>query len=120
MTFSVLVLVAVVCTAVSGCGPKPPIPYQMLQIQDSEEAEGYDIYLYVAIPPDKKDRIYTPEQVEELLKWFDEVKYPTVNKMAVFVWKNPQAALMGNSDLLVGSLKVDRSAGIFEIRTPER
>ncbi len=119
MTFSILLLVAVVSTAISGCGPKSPIPYQPLQIQDSEEAKGYDIYLYIAIPPDKGDRIYTPEQIEELLKWFDEVKYPTVNKMAIFVWKNPQAALMGNSDFLVGSLIVDRSGGIFEIKTPE-
>ncbi len=96
--------------ALSGCGPSPPIPYRQLQIQHTEEAEGYDVYLYASI-----GKGWTPEEIEALLKWFDEVKYPQVNKMKVVLWTNPQGALMMNTGDMAGSLTVDREAGIYEL-----
>ena len=108
LLYSLVVLISLMVWY--GCGPKPPIDYQTLQIQDSEESRGYDIYLYIAVPKETKD-----EDIEKLLKWFDEVKYPQVKTMRVFVWDNPQAALMSAMGDLVGSLYVDRTKGIFEI-----
>jgi hypothetical protein len=94
----------------TGCGPRPPVDYQQLQIQDTEESQGYDVYLYVAINPNSKRG-----EIEALLKWFDEVKFAKVNKMRVFVWDNPQAALINNLSDLMGSINVDRSNKIFEL-----
>jgi hypothetical protein len=99
----------------SGCGPRPPIPYQTLQIQDSDESRGYDIYLYVAVDPKSLKPETKDAQIEALLKWFDEMKYPQVKRMRVFVWDNPQGALMNNSGDLVGTLNVDRANGVFEL-----
>jgi hypothetical protein len=110
---SLLLSLWIACSILSGCGPIPPIPYQQLQVQDTEQAQGYDVYLYIAVTKDR-----TPQQIESLLKWFDSVKYPSVNKMAVFVWNNPQAALMGSSADLVGSLDVDRGAGKYDLTVP--
>jgi hypothetical protein len=93
-----------------GCGPQPPVDYQQLQIQDSEESQGYDVYLYVAIKPGTKRA-----DIESLLKWFDEVKFAKVNKVKVFVWDNPQAALINNASDLMGSLNVDRANKVFEL-----
>ena len=103
------------CTAlalifIAGCSPRPPVPYQQLQIQDSEEAQGYDVYLYIAISPRTPD-----DKVEALLKWFDQVKYPSVDKMRVFAWGNPQSALTNSMGDLIGSLNVDRKNGVYEL-----
>lgn len=103
------------CAFCTGCGPRPPVSYQQLQVQDSEEAEGFDVYMYVAVSPKT-----TPEEVESLLKWFDEVKFPNVNKMRIFVWDNPQAALIGAMGDLVGSLDLDREKGKLDITVSER
>lgn len=112
---AVLLALISIQVVLSGCGPRPPMAYQTLQIQDSEESQGYDVYLYVAVDP----RDLKPEtknaQIEALLKWFDEMKYPQVNKMRVFVWDNPQSALMNSSGNLVGTLNVDRANGVYEL-----
>lgn len=105
------ILLFIVGTLLISCGPKPPIDYQQLQIADSEEAAGYDVYLYVAVKPDKASK----ENIENLLKWFEEMKYPNVKKMAIFVWTNPQSALMGATGDLAGSLRVDREKGLREL-----
>lgn len=100
----------ILLAGIAGCGPRPPVRYQQLQIQDSEESRGFDIYLYVAVRPGT-----TEEQVEALLKWFDTVKYPSVKTMKVFVWTNPQSALINATGDLAGSLYVDREKGIYEL-----
>ena len=84
----IFILLLVPVAALSGCGPKPPVKFQTLQIQDSDLSRGYDMYQFVSIHPDTSD-----EDVETLLKWFDEVKYPAANKIGIYVWNNPQAAL---------------------------
>lgn len=94
----------------AGCAKRPPVPYQQLQISDSEESKGYDVYLYIAIQGEVTER-----DVEDLLKWFDEVKYPEVNTIAVYVWRNPQAALMGMTGDLMASLVVNRSEGQYDL-----
>jgi hypothetical protein len=100
---------------IAGCSPKPPVEYQQLQIQDSEEANGFDVYLYVAVKPD------TPQdKVESLLKWFNEVKFAKAKKMRIYVWNNPAAALMNSSGNLVGSLNVDRGANVIEITSGDK
>ena len=110
ITFALLPIALVLLTTVAGCGPQPPVDYQQLQIQDSEESRGYDVYLYVAVKPNTPD-----DEIEALLKWFDTARYPQVNKMKVFVWDNPQAALISSAGNLVGTLNVDRSHGIYEL-----
>ncbi|HDS31132.1 MAG TPA: hypothetical protein ENN67_08830 [Firmicutes bacterium] len=109
----IVIALAAVLLLNTGCGPTPPFPYQPLVIQDTEESHGYDVYLYVSVTKDKK-----PEDIRVLLKWFDEEKFPTTNKMKIFVWNNPQAALMGNPADLVGTLNVDRAEGVFEMKIP--
>jgi len=106
----ILAVIALTAGIVTGCGPRPPIPYQQLQVQDTEESQGYDVYLYVAVRPG-----LTESQVEGLLVWFRDVKYPAADKMRVFVWDNPQAALLSTMGDLVGSLTVDREQGIDKI-----
>ena len=96
-----------------GCGPNPPVPYQQLQIQDTEETHGYDVYMYVAVDPAKG--YDTPDKVRELLKWFNEVKYPNQNKIKIFVWRNPQSALMNATGDIVGTLTVNRSTNNVSI-----
>lgn len=112
---AVLVALISLLGVLSGCGSRPPLAYQTLQIQDSEESQGYDVYLYVAVDPRSLKPETKDAQIEALLKWFDEMKYPQVNKMRVFVWDNPQSALMNNSGNLVGTLNVDRANGVFEL-----
>ena len=50
-----------------------------------------------------------------LLEWFRDVKFAEVNKMRIFVWDNPQSALIGATGDMVGSLDVDRENGINRI-----
>lgn len=94
-----------------GCGPRPPISYQTLQVQDSTESRGYDVYMYVAV-----DKELASGQVEDLLEWFRDVKYPDQNKIKILVWDNPQAALISAMGDNIGVLEVDRANGIDEIR----
>jgi hypothetical protein len=102
--------------AYAGCSPTPPIPYQQLQIQDSEESQGYDVYLYVAInTQDIPEESNLNAKVEELLKWFEQVKFPKANKIKVYIWRNPQSALMNNTGDLLGSIYVDRANAIYEL-----
>lgn len=108
--YHLLIFMAIFAMTETGCGPKPPVQYQQLQIQDTTESEGYDIYLFVAVKRDTPD-----EKVEALLQWFRDVKYPQVKKMKVFVWNNPQGALMLNTGDLVGTIRVDRENNISEI-----
>jgi len=105
-----LLIITVANFLFCGCGPRPPVAYQQLQIQDAEEAKGYDVYLYVAI-----DRETPRDKVESLLKWFDQVKFLKAKKIRIFVWDNPQAALMNSEGNILGTLNVDREKGIFEL-----
>ena len=98
--------------AVIGCSPRPPIPYQQLQIQDSEEDQGYDVYLYVAV-----EKGLPEGDVVGLLEWFRDVKFPEVNKIKIFVWDNPQSALINAMGDMVATLDVDREKGVNEIKT---
>lgn len=107
-----LFVLALMLPIIAGCGPKPPVEYQQLQIQDAEESRGFDVYMYVAVKPET-----TTAKVEALLKWFNEVKFPTAKKMRIYVWNNSAAALMNSSGNLVGSLNVDRDNNIVEITT---
>lgn len=104
-------LIAIPLSIATSCGPRSPVPYQPLQVQDSEEAEGWDVYMYVAIDPDRIDS----EGVEELLEWFRDVRFPEENRIRIFVWDNPQSALMNATADMVGSLEVDREEGVDEI-----
>jgi len=113
-TIPALLLLVLGFTAVSvtGCAPQPPIPYQQLQVQDSGEAAGFDVYLYIAV---KKE---LPEgDVVGLLEWFRDVKFPEENKIKVFVWTNPQSALIGGMGDMIATLDVDRENEIDEIKT---
>ncbi|MFH1675670.1 MAG: hypothetical protein ABIC40_01510, partial [bacterium] len=117
LTGSGLLIALIAITAlIAGCEPTPPVSFQPLQVQDSEEAQGYDIYLYIAVPKTIKGKEITDDQIKELLKWFDEVKYPSVNKIRIFVWDNPQSALINATGDMVGSLNIDREKKIFELR----
>ncbi len=89
----------------SGCGPQPPVPYQELQVQDTEASEGWDVYLFVAI-----DRNSTAEEVTTLLEWFRDDRFADVNRIRIFIWNNPQAALMMGSGDLMGEITTDREA----------
>jgi hypothetical protein len=95
----------------SGCGPKPPVPYQQLQVQDTEEASGWDVYLYIAVNPNSVNS----EEVRRLLEWFRDVRFANANRIMIYVWDNPQSALMNAMGNLVGTLKVDRGENIDEI-----
>jgi hypothetical protein len=106
-----IIFAAGISALIIGCGPRPPVSYQQLQIQDSSESQGYDIYMYISVKPG-----LNASQVEGLLKWFRDVKFPTQNKIKILVWDNPQAALMSAMGDNIGSLTVDRANGIDEIK----
>jgi hypothetical protein len=111
---SIIVAMAIFILAVSiGCSPRSPIPYQTLQIQDSEEAQGYDVYLYVSVNPNPEKT--TDANLEALLKWFEQVKYAKSNKIKVYIWGNPQSALMNNTGDLLGTINVNRQNSIYEL-----
>ncbi|MCK4720645.1 hypothetical protein KAU08_08295 [bacterium] len=103
-----LLLIPVILTA--GCGPGPPMPYQTLQIQDSSEAEGYDIYLYIAVKPG-----LPLGEVGELLEWLRDVKFADQNKIKIYVWDNPQAAMLSAMGDNIAVLFVDRENGVDSI-----
>lgn len=96
---------------ITGCGPKPPLHFQPLQIQDSSEAEGYDIYLYIAVEPGLPQG-----DVSELLEWFRDVKFADQNKIKIFVWDNPQAAIVSAMGNNIAVLIVDRENGVDTIK----
>ncbi len=104
---AVLILLAGI---MQGCGPRPPIPYQQLQVQDAEESRGYDIYMYVAV-----SKGLSAGEVESLLEWFRDEKFPEQNRIRIFVWDNPQAALLMAQGDLIATLAVDREAGTDKI-----
>ncbi|HEX9746067.1 MAG TPA: hypothetical protein VGB30_11640 [bacterium] len=110
LIIAILAAIPAVILAIS-CSPAPPIAYQQLQISDSEESEGYDVYMYVAV-----DKASTADEVTNLLNWFENVKYPDVNRMAIFVWTNPQGALINADGDLAGSIEIDRAEGKRQIR----
>lgn len=103
-----LLLIPVILTV--GCGPKPPLPYQQLQVQDSSEGEGYDIYLYISVKPG-----LPLGDIGELLEWFRDVKFADQNKIKIYVWDNPQAALLSAMGSNIAVLNVDRENGIDNI-----
>lgn len=106
------VIPILLAAAVIGCSPQPPIPYQQLQVQDTEEDQGYDVYLYVAV-----DKGLPEGDVVGLLEWFRDVKFPEVNKIKIFVWDNPQSALINAMGDMIATLEVDREKGVDEIQT---
>lgn len=95
---------------IAGCGPNPPIHYQQLQIQDYTETEGYDIYLYISVKPG-----LAQGEVGELLDWFRDVKFADQNKIKIYVWDNPQAAILSALGNNIAVLNVDRENGIDSI-----
>lgn len=103
-----LLLIPVIFLA--GCGPKPPIHFQQLQIQDSSEAEGYDVYLYISVEPG-----LPLGDVGELLEWLRDVKFADQNKIKIYVWDNPQAAMLSAMGDNIAVLNVDRENGIDNI-----
>jgi len=105
-----ILLTGIIILLLTGCGPKPPVRYQQLTIQDSEEARGWDIYLYVAVEPGQPSG-----DIESLLEWFRDVKFPESNRIKIFVWDNPQSALTNSMGDMIATLTVDREAGIDEI-----
>jgi len=109
--FVFLLLTVIPLCTLSGCGPKPPVPYQPLQVQDTEEASGWDVYMYIAIDPNAVDS----DEVRRLLGWFRDVRFADQNKIMIFVWNNPQSALMNAMGDLAGTLRVDRGENIDEI-----
>ncbi len=112
-----LTFLALIAGFAYGCGPRPPVAYQQLQIQDTEESRGYDVYLYISV-----NRALPASDVTALLEWFRDVRYADQNKIAIYVWDNPQAALVGAMGDMVASLEVDRKAGIdnLKVNVPTR
>jgi hypothetical protein len=53
--------------------------------------------------------------VRRLLEWFRDVRFANANRIMIYVWDNPQSALMNAMGNLVGTLKVDRGENIDEI-----
>lgn len=104
-------LLAIGLLLISGCGPRPPIPYQQLQVQDSSESVGYDVYMYVAV-----EKGLAAGDVEDLLEWFRDVKFPEENKIRILVWNNPQSALISAMGDKVGEMTVDRANDVDNIQ----
>ena len=109
LLFALIGLVALVLT---GCGPRPPIPYQTLQVQDSGESAGYDVYMYIAVTKE-----IPSGDVTALLEWFRDVKFSDVNSIKIFVWNNPQSALINAMGNMIATLDVNREDGVDEIKT---
>jgi len=105
---SAILIAGILC--LSGCGEKPPVPYQQLQVQDMDETQGWDIYMYIAVTPGKSE-----EEITQLLEWFRDVKYAEVNRIQIQVWDNPQSALISAMGDMVATLKVDRENEIDKI-----
>ncbi len=95
---------------ITGCGPKPPLHFQTLQIQDSSVSEGYDIYLYISVEPGLPQG-----EVSELLEWLRDVKFADQNKIKIYVWDNPQAAMLSAMGDNIAVLFVDRENGVDSI-----
>ena len=111
VTAATLTILLIALVQITGCGPNPPVQFQELQVQDTEASEGYDVYLFVAINK-PGNQPTTAEDVTALLEWFRDVRFADVNKIKVFVWSNPQAALIMASGDLMGEMTVDREAEI--------
>jgi hypothetical protein len=101
---------AVLIFAIAGCGDKSPVPYQQLQVQSAEDSQGWDVYMYIAVDPE-----VPPEDLTKLLEWFRDVRFADQNKIQVFIWDNPQSAIISAMGDMVASLTVDREAQIDKI-----